>query len=104
MIIGRRHFIAGLIGLVAAPAVVRANSLMPIASVPVLNGADDYEQFNVIFRTSLPDWPISHRPSTAMCTSWRMKRKLNQSIPYKTHDPSLYEVLCLPLPSQYIGV
>jgi hypothetical protein len=35
LVIPRRGFIAGLVGLVAAPAVVRASSLMPVKMPPV---------------------------------------------------------------------
>ena len=41
MTLARRSFITGLISLVAAPAIVRAGSLMPVKSVVWLDSFDD---------------------------------------------------------------
>lgn len=36
LIIPRRRFLAGLVGIVAAPAIVRADNIMKVTSAPVL--------------------------------------------------------------------
>ena len=44
--IPRRKFLLGLIGLIAAPAVVRAASLMPVKALPLPTPNTAYEVFN----------------------------------------------------------
>jgi hypothetical protein len=48
----RRGFIGGLIGLIAAPALVRASNIMPVRSIPI-------EAFGAI-----PDGPVAYEWTT----------------------------------------
>ena len=63
----RRGFITGLISLVAAPAIVRVSSLMPVRQMIEPEFGVDWEKYTstFIWRTSLP------------ATKWRL---LNQGI------------------------
>lgn len=60
--IGRRGFITGLVSLVAAPAIVRAGSLMPVRVViepygigPNMTATEIIERFNELVSSRL-DW------------------------------------------------
>ena len=68
MIIGRRAFLRGLVSALAAPAIVRAASLMPVRVMPPveeLDALDDDFEYN--FRISIP------------LDVWR---SLNMGVPY----------------------
>jgi len=61
MVTSRRSFITGLIAFAAAPAIVRASSLMPVkAMVPDLEWLEE----DFVFRTSIPagDWRMINAP------------------------------------------
>lgn len=63
----RRGFLSQLAGLVAAPAVVKAASLMPVKSIePILIGIDyglEDETWGQIIRIRLPnDFAVQHLP------------------------------------------
>lgn len=64
--INRRGF---LIGLIAAPAIVRITSIMPVKSMPIDSILDDllYQTRHIVYRTGLP------------ITAWR---ELNMGVPY----------------------
>lgn len=79
LILPRRRFLAGLVGLVAAPAVVKASSLMKIVvprpSFAVVDFSDVYGRSPMM--DALPDmvrWQYEGRMSLPL-TVWR---KINQ--------------------------
>lgn len=45
----RRGFLGGLIGIIAAPAIVRAASLMPVRAPKLIDAGHEF-----VFRTSIP--------------------------------------------------
>lgn len=75
----RRSFITGLISLVAAPAIVRAGSLMPVKAEPMIGSDTLTVHRYAIIRTSIPagSWrslhdgisPAGHGFQTIMQTS-----------------------------------
>lgn len=55
LILPRRRFLTGLATLFAAPAIVRAASLMPVKAGPKYVTYDLLDGYEYIFRTSSPE-------------------------------------------------
>lgn len=69
MIIGRRGFITGLISLAAAPAIVRASSLMPVKQMsPALVSFEQYEKaMNAFLQKRLDEAYAAIRDNMSRC-------------------------------------
>lgn len=83
MIIQRRNFLIGLGVALAAPAIVKAKSLMKVRSIPINGGWITEYYNNRVIRTwidieSIRDKNILLRPAIPQA-AWRM---FNQGVPY----------------------
>lgn len=99
LLLPRRSFLTGLASLFAAPAIVRASSLMPVGNIDhilyPMRGLIDYmiSTDNLVIRVDRANVPMNMRPRgvAAILTDEQIKRvftkeQLNELIPTKPYQ------------------
>ena len=78
VLVSRRHFVGGLVGLIAAPAIVRAASLMPVRSF-AMEWPDDMMFTMVTVREKIGNWPY-----TALSAIYHRRDLADLSEPFRS--------------------